>query len=416
MKNIVIIGAGDLGKEVVWLIEDINRRSPTYLILGFLDDDIGKTQKEFFGYRVLGTTRQLTELGEKMNFGAVLAIQNEQARRKIVEANPAFREWENIIHPSAVIADSVSYGKGNIFFPQTVCSVDSRMGSFGLYYLHSSVGNDCRIGDYVSVMLNTSVSDHAEIGDGSHLGADTHVPQGAKLGAGTRLTSLTRKESLPELKKLVIIGAGGFGREVAMIAENLNRFVRPTYEILGFLDDGEGFHPGDEIMGYPFLGKTGWAAEHRDEALFVCAIANVAVRARIQGGLTQQGVRFETVVDGDAYVSDRSTLGRGCVVYGGVEISLDCRIGDGVLINSYCTVGHDVAIGDFTTVSPGTAVSGGCTLGTQVNVGGHAYIVPGRKIGDGATVAAGSIVFTNVRAGTTVLGNPARRMKALEND
>ena len=59
MKNIIIIGAGDLGKEVVWLIEDINKVQPTYVILGFLDDDIAKDGGEFYGYRVLGDTNQL---------------------------------------------------------------------------------------------------------------------------------------------------------------------------------------------------------------------------------------------------------------------------------------------------------------------------------------------------------------------
>ena len=54
MKNIVIIGAGSLGKEVAWLIEDINKLNPTYLILGFLDDNPGKAQTGCCGYKVLG--------------------------------------------------------------------------------------------------------------------------------------------------------------------------------------------------------------------------------------------------------------------------------------------------------------------------------------------------------------------------
>ena len=63
---------------------------------------------------------------------------------------------------------------------------------------------------------------------------------------------------------------------------------------------------------------------------------------------------------------------------------------------------------------PGTRISGGCTIGNEVNIGGAAFIIPGKKVGDGARIAAGSIVFSNVRAGTTVLGNPAKRMRELE--
>ena len=62
----------------------------------------------------------------------------------------------------------------------------------------------------------------------------------------------------------------------------------------------------------------------------------------------------------------------------------------------------------------GTGISGFCRIGSEVNIGGHVFIIPGRKIGDNATLAAGSVVFTNVKAGSTVLGNPAKRMKELE--
>ena len=82
MKNIVIIGAGDLGKEAVWLIEDINKLHPTYVILGFLDDDRGKREKEFFGYKVLGTTEMLEDLRERMPFCAVIACRNASSACK----------------------------------------------------------------------------------------------------------------------------------------------------------------------------------------------------------------------------------------------------------------------------------------------------------------------------------------------
>lgn len=65
-------------------------------------------------------------------------------------------------------------------------------------------------------------------------------------------------------------------------------------------------------------------------------------------------------------------------------------------------------------IMPGTSISGYCKIGKQVTVGGHTFIVPGKNIGDRAIIAAGSVVFGNVKSGTTVLGNPAKRMRALE--
>lgn len=163
MKSLVIIGAGDLGKELVWLIEDINKRNPTYLILGFLDDDIGKDTYSFCGYKVLGGTNQLETLNEKIPLSAVIAIRDGKTRKKIVENHPDYKKWETIIHPSAVIASSTKIGRGCVFFPHVTVSVDTYLGNFGLFYINSTVCNDCWIGDYVSIMANASVSEHAEL-------------------------------------------------------------------------------------------------------------------------------------------------------------------------------------------------------------------------------------------------------------
>lgn len=166
MKNIVIIGAGDLGKEIVWLIEDINKKQPTYVILGFLDDDEKKIGGEFFGYRVLGNIAQLDSIASKTPLCATIAIRDGAARKKIVEEHKAFKKWESIIHPASVIAGTSRPGIGSIVFPQVTISVDTKMGDFGLYYINSTICNDCRIGNYVSIMSGASVAERAVIGDG----------------------------------------------------------------------------------------------------------------------------------------------------------------------------------------------------------------------------------------------------------
>ncbi len=216
------------------------------------------------------------------------------------------------------------------------------------------------------------------------------------------------------MKRIVLIGAGGFGREVAYLIEWLNRIEPSSYEMLGFLDDGEQFHEGMTINGYPWLGRHDWILAHRDDVVCTCTIGAPHIKKMIQEELMAQGVRFETIIDRSSFVGPFTELGPGCVIYGGTNVSVNCRIGAGVLLNSHVDIGHDAVIGDYTSIMPGTSISGGCKIGSCVNFGGHAFVVPGRKIGDGATVAAGSIVFTNVKAGTTVLGNPARRMREIE--
>lgn len=182
MKNIVIIGAGDLGKELVWLIEDINKQHPTYLILGFLDDDKGKTGSEFYGYKVIGTVDQLEEIAKKIPTSAVIAIQDGKIRRKIVEDHWNFNDWESIIHPTAVIASTSQVRKGTIVFPQVTVSVDTKLGEFDLFYIHSTICNDCIVGDYVSVMSGSTVSERAEVVAENLLPAGCAVKPHSKYG------------------------------------------------------------------------------------------------------------------------------------------------------------------------------------------------------------------------------------------
>ena len=216
------------------------------------------------------------------------------------------------------------------------------------------------------------------------------------------------------MKKLVLLGAGGFGREVAASILPFMNERKPSYELLGFVDDGDQYKEGDMIDGYPWLGGQEWILDHKDDVCCTCTIGSAKKKAELQRELTRQGVRFATLIGKRVYIAPDSVIGPGSVIYGRVRISVNCRIGAGVVLNDNVSLGHDVTIGDYTSIMPGTGISGGCVIGKEVDIGGHAYIVPGRKVGDGARIAAGSIVFTNVKAGTTVLGNPAKRMKGLE--
>lgn len=186
MKNIVIIGAGDLGKELVWLIEDINKVKPTYLILGFLDDDLSKNTYSFCGYRVLGGTDKLEELNATTPFGAVMAIRDGGVRRRIAEEHRSFEAWENIIHPTAVIASSTKIGRGCIIFPQVTVSVDAYLGDFGLYYIQSTVCNNAWINNYVSLMANVTVSEYADIGNECLITSGKCIDPHQKLESGTK--------------------------------------------------------------------------------------------------------------------------------------------------------------------------------------------------------------------------------------
>lgn len=216
------------------------------------------------------------------------------------------------------------------------------------------------------------------------------------------------------MKRIVLYGAGGFGRETAYLIDMINYYFPGSYWFLGFLVDKEYYKPNQVINGYPVLGTEEWILNNKD-VFCVCTIADNNTRERIQTNLMAQGVMFETLIAPYLPVPPTARIGAGCVISANVALSVNTIIGDGVFINNSVTIGHDVNIGDYTSVMPGTGISGNCRIGSKVSIGGHAFIVPKKVVGNGAVIAAGSIVFRNVKEGTTVLGNPAQRMEILEN-
>lgn len=174
MKNLVIFGAGELGKEVVWLVEDINRAVPTWLILGFLDDT--KEKGEIcHGYPVLGTMRDLESLNKKSLIHSVIALQKGEDRKRISAMYPGYSNWVSIIHPTAVVAPDTCIGEGSIIFPQVIVSVGSRLGDHNLLYMHATIANDCFFDDFVSVMTGVTVSEHVTIGQESYIAAGSNI-------------------------------------------------------------------------------------------------------------------------------------------------------------------------------------------------------------------------------------------------
>ena len=182
MKKIVIIGAGDFGKEVAWLIEDINKKKPTYEIMGFLDDDEKKHGQLFNGYLCLGSIKELSGLNNNGSVYAVIAMQNVDIRKRIVEMLPDYNGWETLIHPSANVANTSVIGKGCIVCTGSCVSVNTIIGSHCVFNISTTIGHDCVIGNYVSVMSGVCVSGHVLVKDSAYLATNCTIVPKMKVG------------------------------------------------------------------------------------------------------------------------------------------------------------------------------------------------------------------------------------------
>lgn len=207
------------------------------------------------------------------------------------------------------------------------------------------------------------------------------------------------------MKNLVIIAAGGCGREVLQWAKSINKQEK-RWNIKGFIDDNlQALHGLKSDL--PIL-TTIDAYEIQPDDEFVCCIGNSKAREKVVEKLKVKGAVFTTLVHPNAIIADTCTIGEGVIVYPYALISDNAVIGDHSIINMYSSVAHDSMLGQYCTISAHCDITGMCKLGDRVFMGTTSNMVPSSKIGDDVYICAGSTVMGRVRSGNKVLGTPAK--------
>jgi sugar O-acyltransferase (sialic acid O-acetyltransferase NeuD family) len=215
------------------------------------------------------------------------------------------------------------------------------------------------------------------------------------------------------MKRLIIISAGAFGREVRDMARDIRRDAGKDcpWEIAGFLDDRDGILEGTGCANTPILGAPETYTP-REEDLFICAIGEPSVRRHYAGILRAKGGEFVALRDPWTRVGSNTAFGDGSLVGPFCAISCDIEVGSDTMITAHVTIGHDVKIGRCCQIGASVFIGGGAVIGDDVTLHPHAVILPGVKVGDGAVVGAGAAVVSDVPAVQRVFGVPARRIAA----
>ena len=206
------------------------------------------------------------------------------------------------------------------------------------------------------------------------------------------------------MKKIIIVGAGGFGRELLQWIKDINK-VTPTWEILGFIDDNLNALDGVEI-DYGIIGTIkDWVPKEDEE--FALAFGSPELKRKIVSILKEKGAKFATIIHPTALVSEFAHYGEGFIMFPYSKLSCNSTVGEFVTLLS-TPIGHDNVIGDY------TVISGGCNIVRNVKIGKDVFLAAGVCIaqdviiGDGAYLGLGSVVLKDVKPGATVFGNPAR--------
>lgn len=209
------------------------------------------------------------------------------------------------------------------------------------------------------------------------------------------------------LPQLVIIGAGGFGREMYAWAEQSVQYER-DWTIKGFIDDNL-----QALVDAPSPGKIlGRIQDYQPSAdeVFICALGQPEYKKACSEMMAERGGKFTQLVHRTAVIGHEVHLSPGVVLCPYAVVSANNRLGKGVAINLHGSVDHDAEVGDWSQINCHCDLTAAVKVGAQVFMGSRVSVIPEVSIGDGAYLGAGSVVLRDVPAGWKVVGNPARRI------
>lgn len=213
------------------------------------------------------------------------------------------------------------------------------------------------------------------------------------------------------MKDIVIYGAGGFGREVACLLKRINNEVEPTWNLLGFFDDGVEAGISNEYG--KVLGNINTLNSWDKPLSVVFAIGSPKIIELLFNKVDNPNIDFPNIIAPDTLFLDRENvrMGQGNVICSRCLISCNIEIGNFNTLNGYITVGHDSTIGDFNSIMPAVKISGGVTIGKRNFLGVNSVILQYKAIGNDTIIGASSVVLRNTKDGATYVGNPAKKIE-----
>ena len=208
------------------------------------------------------------------------------------------------------------------------------------------------------------------------------------------------------MKNLIIIGAGGMGRTLYSNALECVGYGE-KFVVKGFIDDN--LQALDAFPNYPPIIGTIKEYAPQEDDVFVSSIGGASRKACMEE-IIRRGGEFQELIHQTARIYTNAKLGKGNFIGAYSVIGNDAVVGDYNMIQSYTVIGHDAKIGNWNRIDTHVTCVGGIVIEDEVNIHTSAVISHNVRVETGAHVGALSFVFRKVKAGTTVMGNPAKKL------
>lgn len=212
------------------------------------------------------------------------------------------------------------------------------------------------------------------------------------------------------MKDLLIYGFGGFGHEVACLINHINK-VKPTWNIVGYIDDG--VEVGTECKYGKVLGNCDTLNVWDKPVAVVIAIGSTKYLEIVSKKITNPNVEFPNIIAPNVFYFDKESvsMGKGNIVTFGCRFSCNIHLGDFNILNGNISFGHDVNIGSYNVLFPETRISGQSVVGNGNFFGARCFVAQCLSVGNNSRFGAGCYVLRKTKDGCLYMGNPAKRIE-----
>lgn len=184
MKDLLIIGAGDFGREVSWVAERINEQAPTWNLLGFVDDNPAVQGQVIDGYPVLGTTDWLQSVETELY--VVCSIGSGRVRKLVMDRVLRQKNLRpaTLIDPSVIVGRNARVGEGSVVCAGSVLAISSALEAHAIVNLNCTIGHDTVLEPFCTVHPGSNLSGKVLVGACTDIGTGTKIIQGLRISSG----------------------------------------------------------------------------------------------------------------------------------------------------------------------------------------------------------------------------------------
>ena len=212
-------------------------------------------------------------------------------------------------------------------------------------------------------------------------------------------------------KKLFIFGAGAVVKDICKIIDKIND-IKPTWSVLGFVDNDKKLS-GQKILGLPIVNIS--ELPDSNKIYGICGIMDPKLKKKIVNEeIINKGYKLGTIIHPDIEFPEDVIIKNGSIVFSGVQISCNVKIGSCVWLDKNVLIGHDTSIGDFSSILPSTIISGMCNLGSGCTIGAGAKLYQNVSVGRNSLVGIGTTITNDIQKHTSVINLPRNIVREIK--